>query len=611
MSNVDEKKTPGEEHLDPKAQAAHEDDVIIAPRGTKRGRFIMTFLIVILVLTTFTVSDQVLNVFGVGAEGSGSYVSWKRADGSVHALSGPEFMADKRKFAPVFAFVFPGMADRDVTDEQFASFLVLESAAAEAGVLATNKDVAKFVQDNFQSKEQYLGFTSRYKMTGKEFEDVLRRVIRYRRFQGLVTAPAAVPDLTAVEKRWKAQHQEYAADFVLLPVATIENEARTLAPDATALRAWFEALPEVEKNAYRTKEQAAAELAAFPLEGEFDATALFAKYPRPADEDAEKLARDFHAGFGYALYRREKPEPGKDFRKDFDEAKEEALRHAPIYNSLLAWQKTLVDRTAAGDVIDFPAEAAEIGLTYRNQIDPIAQDGWTALTVPWIGQYTLQRIFSAEQTTGFFPSVVVDAKGFVVGRTTNRVPPTLPDYSEVADAVLAGWAREHAKKLAIEKLEKVRDALGTRPDPNDATAPPFKPEVDRDTFLKAVTDAGFTAQRRDWAEMNTPPVADEDPTVANYFRSATGLLTHKLGSVPKPELDRAATNAFLVRLDGVRDADVSKITPKDLQTIGMQMASQDRQSFLQSGLLSREALVARYGLDMAPWRREAAEQAAP
>ncbi len=611
MSNVDEKKTPGEEHLDPKAQAAHQDDVIIAPRGTKRGRFIMTFLIVILVLTTFTVSDQVLNVFGGGSEGSGSYVSWKRADGSVQALSGPEFMADKRKLAPLFFFAFPGVSDRDVTDEQFASFLVLENAAAEAGVLATNKDVAKFVQDNFESKEQYLAFPRRYGMTGKEFEESLRRVIRYRRFQGLITAPAAVPDLMAVEKRWKAQHQEYSADYVVLPVATVETEARTFAPDAAGLRAWYEALPEVEKNAYRTKEQAAAELAAFPLEGEFDATALLVKFPRPVDEDAEKAARDFHAGFGYALYRRDKPEPGKDFRKDFDEAKEEALRHAPIYNALLAWQKTLVDRTAAGDVLDFPAEAAAIGLTYRNQIDPIAQDGWNALTVPWIGQYTLQRIFSAEQTTGFFASVVVDAKGFVVGRTTQRVPPVLPDYSEVADAVLAGWGREHAKKLAVEKLDRVRDALGTRPDPNDANAAPFKPEADRDAFLKAVTDAGFTAQRRDWAEMNTPAVADEDPTAANYFRMATALLTHKLGSVPKPELDRASTSAFLVRLDGVRDADLSKITPKDLQGIGLQMASQDRQSFLQSGLMSRDALVAQYGLDMAPWRAEAAKQAAP
>jgi len=56
---------------------------------------------------------------------------------------------------------------------------------------------------------------------------------------------------------------------------------------------------------------------------------------------------------------------------------------------------------------------------------------------------------------------------------------------------------------------------------------------------------------------------------------------------------------------------VSKITPKDLQGIGLQMASQDRQSFLQSGILSRDALVARYGLDMAPWRAEAAKQAAP
>lgn len=603
MSNADEKKPAGDEHLDPKAQPEHQDDVIIAPRGTKRGRLIMTFLIVILVLTTFTVSDQVLNVFGVGS-GGGSYVSWKGADGTARKLSETEFVMEKRKLAPIAMFVFPGVSEREVTDEQLATFLVLEQAAEDAGVQATDKDVAKFVKDNFQTKEQYLAFPRMYGLTGKEFEQTVRRMIRYRRYQGLITAPAAIADPNEVEKRWKAQRQEYSADYVILPVANVETEARTLAPDAAALRAWYEALPENELNAYRTKEQASAELAAFPLEGDFDATRLLAKYPRPADEDAEAAAKDFHAGFSYVLYRREKPEAGKDFRKDFEEAKEDALRHAPIYNSLLDWQKSLAERVAKGETVDFAAEAAELGLTYRNQIDPLTQEAWLALTVPWIGQYTLQRVFTPDQTTGLFPSVVVDSKGFVLGRVTTRVPPKLPDYSEVADAVLAGWARERAKTLATEKLEKVRDALGTRPDPNDTTAPPFKPEVDRDTFLKAVADAGLTAQRREWAEINTPPAPEGDSPAATYFRTSPALFTNKLGSVPRAELDRTGANAFLVRLDGVRDPDVSKMTPKDLQTIGLQMANQDRSSFLQNGLLSREALVAKFGLDMAPWREK-------
>ncbi|MCY2961242.1 MAG: hypothetical protein NTY35_13860 [Planctomycetota bacterium] len=603
MSNADEKQPAGETHLDPKAQAEHQDDVITAPRGTKRGRFLMTFLLVILVLTTFSVSDQVLNVFGVGS-GAGSYVSWKSANGSTRKLSESEFVMEKRKLAPISMFVFPGVAEREVTDEQVATFLVLEAAADEAGIQATDKDVAKFVQDNFPSKEQYLAYPRMYGMTGKEFEESVRRMIRYRRYQGLLTAPVAVADPNAVEKRWKAQHQEYTADYVILPVANVETEARTLAPDAAGLRAWYDALPDNDKNAYRTKEQASAELAAFSLEGEFDATPLLAKYPRPADENAEQLAKDFHAGFSYVLYRREKPEPGKDFRKDFEEVKDQALRQAPIYNALLDWQKSLAERAGKGETVDFAAEAAGLGLTYRNQIDPLSQEAWLALTVPWIGQYTLQRIFTPDQTTGFFPSIVVDTKGFVMGRVSTRVPPKLPDYSEVADAVLAGWARERAKTLATEKLEKIRDALGTRPDPNDTTAPAFKPEVDRDAFLKAVADAGFTAQRREWSEINTPPAPEGDAPAAVYFRQNSALFTNKIGSVPKAELDRVGTSAFLSRVDGARDPDVSKMTPKDLQTLGMQMANQDRSSFLQSGLLSRDALVSKFGLDMAPWREK-------
>jgi hypothetical protein len=129
---------------------------------------------------------------------------------------------------------------------------------------------------------------------------------------------------------------------------------------------------------------------------------------------------------------------------------------------------------------------------------------------------------------------------------------------------------------------------------------------DRDTFLKAVTDAGLKTDRREFAEINVPPNPEGDGPDALFFRQNTGIFTNKVGTVPKAELDRAGANAFLVRIDGVRDPDVSKMTPKDLQTIGMQMASQDRNSFMVQGLMSRDALVKNYGLHMARWDKEPA-----
>ncbi len=609
MSKAHEPTTGGEQHLDPKAQAEHHDDVIVAPRGTKRARFVMTFLLVVMLLTTFTVSDQILGVFG-GGQGGGSYMSWRTPDGAERTLSGQEFFLEKRKIQPIVFFAFPTVSERELTDEHVASFLVLEDAADRAGVRATDKDVSRFVQDIFQSKDQYVQFLRMYSTSGKEFEEVVRRVIRYRRYQALITAAAGVPDPDAVEKRWKAQHQEYSADYVELPVSTLEGEARTLAPDAVALRAWYEALPENDKNAYRTKDKAAAEMAAFSLEGDLDATRILAKYPRPADEDAEAKAREFHAGFSYVLYRKDKPEPGVDFRKTFDEAKDQALIHAPIYNSMLDWQKDVQARSDRGETVDLAAEATALGLTYRNQIDPIAVDAWQALTVPWIANYVLNRVFAPDQLPGtYFPSVVVDAKGLVFGKVTGKIAPELPDYEKVSEAVIASWARQKAKELALAKLEKVRDAFGTRPDPNDTTALPFKPEIDRDAFLKAVTDAGLSAQRRDWAEQNVPPSPEGDSPAAVYLRQNPVIFTNKIGSVPKPEIDRVGSTAILVRLDGVRDPDPSRLTPGDVQTIGMQLGSQERQSFLQTGILSRDALVQQYGLDMAAWREK--DKAAP
>ncbi len=595
-----------EDHLDPKAQSAHQDDLIVVPKGRRRTRFVMTFLIVVLVLTTFTVSDQVLNVFGAGTEVRPA-MTWTAADGTKRSLSEQEFLLEKRKIAPLAGYVF-STRERDPGDEQVATFLILEDAAAHAGIRATDNDVAKFVKDEFQSKEQYQSFLRLYAITGKEFEGTIRRAIRFKRYLALISAAAAVPDAQAVEKRWKAQHQEYAFDYVELPVSSVEAEARALAPDEAGLRAWYENLAEGEKAAFKTKELVSAELAAFPLEAEFDAASLFAKYPRPADEDVETKAQEFHSGFSYVLYRREQVTQGQDFRLSFEEAKERALRDAPIYHSLMDWRASLAERAARGETPDFAAEAAELGLTYRNQIDPISADAWRDLTVPWVSSYVISRLFSADQQPGVFPAVVVEAKGFVLGVVHTKVPARQPDYEDVKAAVLDAWARNKAKEVAIAKLEAVRDALGTRPDPNDANAPPFRPEATHEAFVKAVTDAGLTPQRREWAEQNAPPPPEGDTAASMHFRLSSLLYTQKEGAVTKPELNRAGDTAFLVRLDGVRDADVARITPADVQSIGMQLSNQERSTFLQTALVSRDALKARFGLEMSIWRDEAEQQ---
>jgi hypothetical protein len=600
MSKEPEK--PTEEHLDPKAQSAHKDEVIVAPRGTRRARFLMTFLLVVMVLTTFTVSDQVMRVLGRGGKAS-AYVSWTAPDGTRRQLDDQEFLIEKRKLAPITGFVF-ATREREPNDDQMAMFLVLEDAAQRAGVRATDADVAKFIKDNFQAKDQYQSFLRMYGISGKEFEEVVRRALRFRRYQALVSQVATIADPAEVEKRWKGAHQEYAFDYVEVPITSLEAEARAQAPDDAGLKAWFDALPEGEKAPFRTKELVSAELSAFQLEGEFDASRLFAKYPRPADENAEQKAREFVDGFSYVLYRREKPEPGKDFRKTFDEAKDQALRDAPAYNSLSDWLKSMSERAAKGETVDLAAEAQELGLSYRNQIDPLAIEAWQGLTIPWAANYTLQRLFEPNQKEGLFPAVVVEAKGFVVGRVTKKLAPRMPEYDEVKAAVLDAWTRAKAKELALAKLEAVRDTLGTRPDPNDASAPPFKPEAEREKFLEAVRKAGFEPQRREWAEQNPPPAPEGDSDAAQFFRQAPALFTNKVATVPKPEVNRAATKVYLVRMDGVRDADIARITPADVQQISQQVTAQERMQFAQNTLYAREALQQHFNLDLRSWHPE-------
>jgi hypothetical protein len=595
-------KKPSEEHLDPKAQAEHHDEVIVVPAGQRRWRFYFTFGVIIFVLLTFMVSDLVVPALSRGGDASTAYAVWKSSDGEEHVISAADFGSEKRRLQPLVAFAF-GLRDRDPSDDQLAAFLVLEHEAELAGVHATDDDLKRFIKASFPDPRNYDAFLRSYRTSKREFETLLRRVVRYLRYRELLSYATRVPAPDEIERQWKTQHQEFAADFVELPVASLEAEARAGAPDADALRAWYDALPAPEKAAFLTKEMVSAELVAFSFESSPDTAALFERYPRPAEEDAEQKGRDFHAGFGYALYRRDQPQPGQDFRKDFEEVREDAVRNAKIYNSLMDWRANVATRLANGETVDLAAEASALGLSYRMQAEPLTRERWQELTVPWISTYVLGHMFDAAQSAGPFRSVVVEPKGFVFGRVTGKQPPRQPDYAEVTDAVLDAWGRSRAKELALAKLESVRDALGTRPDPADTNAPPFKPEVEREKFLEAARTAGFEPQRRDWAEQFPPMTPETDTDATRWFRSNPALFANKQGSVPAPEVERGGKFAYLVRLDGSRDPDVARMSPLELQQTGDQIVRNEGMQFAQMELMSRQAMESRFGLKLASWEQ--------
>lgn len=595
---IDPEIVKGDEHA--------ADEVIHVPKGSSKARFIMTFLLVIMVLTTFTVSSEVLNVLSGKDRTLSSYAVWTSPNGQKRTVSNKQFGEEMRALAPLIDMVFPSQS-REQTEDSVAAFLAFEDAARETGIQITDGEVAQWIQQNLGAN--YGQVLARFRLTPKEYEQTLRRVLSVDRYRQLIAMPRGIADPKAVETAWKGRHQEYMFDYVEVPVATAVEEARTLAPKGDELKAWFDALSEPEKATYKTKPTVSAELVALSLDGVPNTDALFAKYPRAAGVDAEAEARDYHAGFGYVRFPMT-PTPGSNVNSQpFDSVKERALIEAPIYNALMAWVADMAKREQAGEVVDVTAEATALGLSSRRQGDARTYEGWKEAGISFVGRITLGRLFPptdedlVNSAGKMFAAIQVDEKAFVFGRVLTATPARLPEFADIQDRVTQAWADKKAKELALARLEKVRDAFGTRPDPTDVNAPPFLPTADEAKFKEAVKAAGYDVRRRDWMERNAPPPADE--TAGDlYVRTNPSLYTQKENTVLKAELNREGTTAFLVRVGGLRDADVSKMSPADLDQLTREQTFRDQLMFVRVESGSREFLQKHFGMDLFSWHPE-------
>ncbi len=603
MSHDTTKKKPIDPEIE-RTDAAHDDEVIHVPKGSNRARFVMTFLLVVMVLTTFTVGPEVIEVLGGRDRSSKDYMTWRSPSGATRHVSWKQFIETKRSLAFVLPFVFRS-DKREPTDEQTAAFIALDGSAEESGVIYTDKELKEFITSQFPSSDVYQRYCASYRISPKEFEANLRRAMRVNRYRDFLSQARTVPDYATAETSWKGRHQEFRYDYVELPVATLVDEARTLAPRGDELKAWFDALSEPEKAKYKSTARVSAESVGLSLDGELFAAAILAKYPRPEGADLEALAREYHEGFGYVRFPKAPTQQDQSRSVPFDTVKERALAEAPVYLGLMDWVADLKKREEAGETIDLAAEANALGLAYRRQTDPLTEEGWrSANENSFIGRRTIEVAFDQLNAAGkLWPAIAVDDKSFTYGRVLASVPERVPEFAEIEAQVATAWADKKARELAVARLEKLRDSFGTRPDPNDPNAPPFQPEADDAKFAEVAKEAGFVVQHREWQDRFSPPPADE-PAGDKYIRSNVGLAALREHLVAKAELNREGTAACLVRVAGVRDPDVSRMKVNELNDAVQQKSYQDLLMFnlMESG--SREFLERRFGVDLMSWHPE-------
>ncbi|MBK7641737.1 MAG: SurA N-terminal domain-containing protein [Planctomycetes bacterium] len=574
---------------EPVPSKPHDEDEIVHTPTPHRARWIMGILLLILILTTFTVGDEITKLM-TGQSRSSAYATWNRPGVGEQSISGEDWQGCMRSLSKLYSVLGKPLQEDDLK-EVVAQTLLVSAMAQDAGIAVTDKELGDFIVRSFGSGQNYQLILPRYRVTPKEFESILRQVLIVERYTTLLADAWNTPDIAAVEKSWKAQHQEYAFDYVMLPVANALEEAKKAPITDEELHAYFDALSQPRKDSFRTREKLAAELIGLAFENAAD-EALFAKYPKPADEaELEKLAKDYFDAYGMRRF------PGKTY----DESKDAARTEALAYASMQAWLKDLRERQDKGQAIDLVAESAALGLALVPVPTPLEQSEWLSQKpAPWIGTQTPALVFgnATDVLAGkLYPAVIVDDGGFVVVEPTTKVDPAMPAFEEISDKLREEMWQKRARDFASVHLELLRDKFGTRPPTEEGKpAPAFMPETDEETFYKVAKEMGFEPQLRDYEERSTPFKPDAPP-IDMYAKTQPLLYTSPPNTVLPANTSFDGKNAFLVRVRGVRDPDPARMTAGEFANVsGGLKASATTE--LRTKEFSFAALQSRYGLNI-------------
>ena len=114
-----------EQHAEHVEEVAHEhdDDMIVAPKGMSRRRFLFTLGITIFVVLAFVIPGAIMGTLGGGAQdGTREYLTWNRPDGTRASMAVRDFLTRKQAYNRLMSGIFGQR--QTITDEDAAAYLV-------------------------------------------------------------------------------------------------------------------------------------------------------------------------------------------------------------------------------------------------------------------------------------------------------------------------------------------------------------------------------------------------------------------------------------------------------------------------------------------------------
>ena len=605
---------PEKSHEPSKAEA-HDDDVIHVPKGSSRARFLMTVVLLLLVLTTFTVSQEVVEVFTGAGDAKGAYMSWKRPDGTVQSMDQMDFLLVRQNVSRVESILSGGKSSKEKDDVQIARHILVNDVAEQAGVEIPDSQLREILQ-GFGSAEVYRQMLGHYRTNTVEFEDTLRDMLRVARYEQMLGAAAAIPDPATVLDGWKTSHKEYSLDTIELSTEGFAEEAKAACPAGDELKTWFEGLKDPEKNAIRTQIEArtSGEFAWFSLDSDASPAKLLAKFPRPAEEKPEDVAKTWYETNKDLLFRKPDLPPGKPLTPEdyvpFEEVKDKAQQQGLAYQAMLDWVNGLKAREEQGETILLSTEAPPTGLAYRREEQLHTRAGWRDAQMGWSGQSVLAAMFAPTSQAGkLLPDAIVDAKGIFVGRLLEKEESRMPAFEEFQDKAREAWIARKKGELAQAKLDLLRAKFSPAPDAPPAADPAsaLLVEPDAEKFKAAAAELGLEVKTQDWFDAAAAMRGGLPSPFVLFQRKVAQTSGDTVGAISPSSLAGDRSAAWLARVAGSRDPDTAKITPQEYETARQFAVFQSRSDFFDKTLGSEEFLKERYGLELELWRRRDAE----
>jgi len=573
------------------AQDPFEDDLKV-PKGVSRTQFLIIVVLMIFMTVIFIVGDSIQNMVGGGrgedpvvtrftVPGKGE-VEWQGSDIVMRARELETAIGFDQFLA--FSLGITDMRNPDLAE--FERVLILNELAQASGVEVTDSDLAEHLREmlSFQqgTPETFQAVVRAQGIDQRRLEEAIRMMMRVSRFTQMIGFAGAVPTPEAIEKRWHEDNVELAFDYAYLEVASLKEEARKDLPDDAKLQAWFDKLPESERNEFRTEEKRTAEVVLFRDAETTGADALVAAFPEKTPEGVEptapeELAQQYYNRVFVRRFAKEAVEGATEPAGflSFDEVKEQCLADAPVYFALTRWLEDLNARKTNGETIDLAAEAAKYGLEHQAYLQAQTRAGFEGADGA-NDKDVAQAVFATSPDGSFYASPMATRTGLHVVRANSRVEREMPAFDSIRDRVIEKWLGPRTEELADKKLVALREAFESFEPPKDEDNPFAAQDTTKhwrsspEAFKAAVEGAGLTLARRDF--LNKAGPATDDPEHENEHHKTLvaqaysfRLYDLEADEVAAPGLDSAKKYAYLVRHAGSREVPLTKMSPTQYQ----------------------------------------------